>query len=806
MLLSRFHKLKTLSLVVSCGLLGLPAIGLGLALSQSAHAQQEASAMVQIAAGPLSEAINQFAQQVGVAVVMDESRLSGLRTSGLQGRYDVEAGFRLLLQGSGYMARKTPEGYVIAAAPQAGAGQALPAVKVVADSVDGAPPEPYAGGQVARGGRLGLLGDTDILDAPFSITSYTVQTIEDQQARSVIDVLANEPAVRAASARTNINEDFTLRGFPVASQDIALNGMYGLMPYFRVPIDMAERVEVLKGPSALLSGMPPSGNIGGAINVVPKRAEVEPLTRITAHYLSDSVFGAHIDAGRRFGEDDAFGVRFNGMYRGGDTTVDYQSEEDSQATLGLDYRGERLRLSADVIYQKQKIDGVVRQFSVGQGVTDLPGAPDGDLSYPGAWGDLEMEDSSGVVRAEYDVSGAVTVYAGAGARRSRMDALTANPELTDNAGNYQYAPAWQLFDVDSSSFEAGLNSAFTTGAVSHQLTVSATRVVQDSDIFFYTEFAPRTGSIAASDKSPNPGLAGIDVDKNRMSGVTLTSYAVADTLGFLDDRVRLTLGARRQRVEIQNYDFVTDQRAGPGYDERELTPVAGLVVKPWSGVSFYASYVEGLSQGPTAPNDPTLNNPGEVFGPAVSEQTEVGVKVDWGLFGGSFALYQLEQPVGIRIGNTFDVSGEQRHRGAELNLFGQLLPSVRLLGGAAWIDSELTKTESGVNQGSTAVGVPELQINVGAEWDTPQVPGLTLSARAIYTDEQYVDAANDLQVPDWTRVDIGARYHTHALGRPVVLRVNVENVFNETYWGVSSTGYLHVGEARNVMLSATVDF
>ncbi len=57
-------------------------------------------------------------------------------------------------------------------------------------------PAAYAGGQVARGARLGLLGNQDVMDVPFNITSYTAQLIEDQGAKTVADVLNNDPSVR----------------------------------------------------------------------------------------------------------------------------------------------------------------------------------------------------------------------------------------------------------------------------------------------------------------------------------------------------------------------------------------------------------------------------------------------------------------------------------------------------------------------------------------------------------------------------------------------------------------------------------
>ena len=106
--------------------------------------------------------------------------------------------------------------------------------------------KPYAGGQVARGGRVGILGTQDIMDTPFSSTSFTSELIQNQQARSVADVVQNDPSVRVARGFGNFQELYVIRGFPVYSDDVAYNGLYGILPRQFVSTELVERVEVFR--------------------------------------------------------------------------------------------------------------------------------------------------------------------------------------------------------------------------------------------------------------------------------------------------------------------------------------------------------------------------------------------------------------------------------------------------------------------------------------------------------------------------------------------------------------------------------
>ena len=170
----------------------------------------------------------------------------------------------------------------------------------------------YAGGQVAADNRVGLLGNKPFLETPFNTVSYTEEYIEDRQAQDIGAVAgATNPSVYVPSKRS-LFETFYIRGFNTNANDITFNGLIGMAPNMRSSTEMAARVDVLKGPSVLLNGMPPDGSVGGNINIVPKRAGKTPLAKVTASYESDGLGGVHLDLGRRFGDEQQWGVRFNG--------------------------------------------------------------------------------------------------------------------------------------------------------------------------------------------------------------------------------------------------------------------------------------------------------------------------------------------------------------------------------------------------------------------------------------------------------------------------------------------------------------
>ncbi|GAO25810.1 TonB-dependent siderophore receptor [Alicycliphilus sp. B1] len=200
-----------------------------------------------------------------------------------------------------------------------------------------------------------------------------------------------------------------------------------------------------------------------------------------------------------------------------------------------------------------------------------------------------------------------------------------------------------------------------------------------------------------------------------------------------------------------------------------------------------------------------IANPGEAMPPYRSKQKEIGAKFDHGGFLATVGLFELTRPSAAVSGNVFGVNGEQRNRGLEASVAGEVARGLRLLGGASFMDAELSRSANAALVGKRAIGVPRSQLNLGAEWDAGFAPGLTLTGRMVHTAKTYADAANTLRVAGWTRWDAGARYATRIGGKPVTFRLNVENLLDKNYYGIATAGYLFLGSPRTVSLSASVD-
>ncbi len=785
--------------------------GLAMTISVSAVAQPRSFA---IPAQPVAGALLAYMRATGLSIAADAALTRDRASRGVQGEMEPQAALDRLLAGSGLVGQIQGGTVVLAPVPpevrlNAGALE-LPQMEVEASP--GAPPTAaigtlppaYPGGQVARGGRVGLLGNRDYMETPFSTTSYTDEFIRNRQARVLADVLQDDPSVRAGYSRYNSNDRLLLRGFSIFGSDASIDGLPGLLSTRRTALDSFERIEVLRGPNALLSGAAPGGNIAGTLNYVPKRAGDVPINRFTGSYYSDSNIGGAFDIGRRFGAGKEWGVRFNGAYRDGSTPLRGQSEQFGNTALSLDYRGERLRVTADGGYSNISQRVYSNYLTLAPGAA-LPRTPRPNTTFATDWTFNNTELGYGLLRAEYDLLANTTIGFGYGLSYGVDQGAQVLLGGLSSTGDATTFPAFSALVNRNQSADLSLRSRLETGPLRHEFAIIGNIVQRRQGSAFV--FGEPTGeqSIYSPLSANPPDFRRANQVPRTTSQVVLSSIAFADTISALDGRVQLVAGGRLQRIEVENYALADGARTSR-YDQDALTPAFALTVRPWQPVSLYANYIEGLTQGPTAPV--TARNAGTIFPPALARQYEVGMKLDYQGFGAQIALFQITQQSGglDPASNVYGLVGQQRNRGAELLVFGEAAPGLRLLGGGSLIDARLTRTADGVSNGKRAPGVPNFLLNASAEWDPAILPATTLFGRVTYTGNAYLDSANTQQVPSWAKLDIGARYALVVRDLPVVLRAGIENVTGARYWQAAGENFLGLGAPRTYLLSTSFSF
>lgn len=797
------------------------ALVVAVACCAPAFAQSQPAQPYSIGAGTLEQALNRFGRAAGITLSFAPALTAGLNSAGLQGSHTVDGGLARLLAGSGLEAVRQPNGdwslRRAAAAPAAPAQSQYAPLPLVHVTGSAQPREEFApGGQVARAARLGILGDIDVMDAPFNITSYSAELIQNQQARGLMDVLENDPSVRSSSPIDSEGDIVMVRGFELWGREVTINGIGGLADNRGHVLEAVERVEVLKGPSALINSISPWGaSTGGSINYVMKRAGDDPMARFTGSYYSDAQLGGHLDMGRRFGERKAFGARVNLSQRKGDGAVDATHNRTSVGALALDWRGERLRLTADGGYQEKKLTGGLAASRIGSSVS-IPRPPKASTNFKQPWETFESDNRYLVLGAEYDLARDWTLGASHGQSLSNEVYLLTVHSISNVNGDLS---GWAQFIPGRStnrSTDLSLRGKFATGPVEHRLTLATNHSVSRRGQAAAIVGAVVPSNLYAPLRQPYRDRDGLSTDVDMLSRYGRSSVAVTDTMSMFDERVFVMVGARKQQVDNRSYvrDAATRAiRQGFRYDQDKVTPAAGVVVKLAPQVSVYGNYIESLIPGPT-PSPNFYANGNEVFAPFPSKQYESGLKLEHGRLSVTASVYQITLQSTTEVDPTvpgrlptLELNGEQRNRGFELNTFGEAAPGLRLLGGLSLIDARLLHTQGGLTDGRRARGVPKKNLNLGAEWDVPQLAGLTFTLRGVYTGSAFIDATNTAarQAPSWTRFDAGLRYAARVAGRDVVLRANVDNLANRDYWSSASRGVLVLGAPRSVRLSLSTD-
>lgn len=265
----------------------------------------------------------------------------------------------------------------------------LDTVYVEADRDKGVVAAP--GGLVNETAKLGILGNQSLMDIPYSEMSMTKKTLEkfDDPSQPIANVLLNNPSIRT-STTSPMYTDFSMRGINMNGNHMMLNGIPSLFYQFNGPIThYIERIDITSGPNAGVNGVSMSNNgtnsgatpAPGTINIVTKKATNEPVTNFTETFSGRGNFGEFIDVGRRFGDNNEWGLRVMGEYMEGELALKGAEKNEKNIFLNLDRQGKTSSTNFFVGHFDLRVNEGQRWFTYGGNGTELPGAPDSNIPY-----------------------------------------------------------------------------------------------------------------------------------------------------------------------------------------------------------------------------------------------------------------------------------------------------------------------------------------------------------------------------------------------------------------------------------------
>ncbi|MGN6865048.1 TonB-dependent receptor [Neisseria sp. P0020.S003] len=677
--------------------------------------------------------------------------------------------------------------------------------------------------------NLGVLGKANAFTAPITVVNYDEQALNNTEARTLVDAVAKKDAsVWQFGGESNTLTGLYFRGYQLDARQFSVNGlagMYGTQGTASVQVGSAQ---LIKGASTAVNGMDPEGAVSGSVNIETKKAADEGNRKIGLGWFSNNRAQGTFDLGQRFGENKEFGVRANGKLRHGDTPRHGYSEDNKEFALNADYRGEKLRVAFDSIYAKRKTNGGrARMQDIQNANGRLFDAPEGKVNLAPSWQAQNTRGQTNMLTFEWDAFENAQITGGIGYNNARYYGNFASPTVTDSGLTYNSGRA-RLTDQRFKTLSMNLTARgeFETGPVSHNWSTAFDRIDRKRTTY---QGARQTRSSVIDPSIDIPTqLAKLDSNLGSAWNTTpsldtvikVNSLAVSDTLGFADNKYRLTLGGRFQAVEQKN------KLNGRKADASRFSPMLMAAWVPQPDLVVYGNYMEDLE-----PSDIRTDDDGHVTmaDPRVSRQLEVGVRKNWGDFVTTLNAFQIKRP-GYWRGNTTSGTdfaarknaglaysgseqGIERSRGIEFNTYANLLnKTLRPTFGLMYLQSTVKDYPNFADNLVSGVQVanPRVIAKAGVEWDTPFAKGLTLNGNVSYFGKSYQDTQKQYAFPSYTLVDVGARYKTKLGKNTLTVSSSVENLFNKNYWQVQRGQYDRsfavVGMPRTYWLKAELDF
>ncbi|MDR9860501.1 iron complex outermembrane receptor protein [Pseudomonas baetica] len=640
---------------------------------------------------------------------------------------------------------------------------------------------------------------TPVRYVPQAIDSIKTSNVANYGTNDIGDALSGMPNV-SSSADTRF-DSLRIRGFD-ASNDFYLDGIRDDSQYKR-DLHNIERVEVLKGPAAVLYGR---GSQGGIVNRVSKIPEAGRRSTIEAQGGSEDLRSLYADLSTDPSENISLRLNMGNM--------DENSFRDGVS-------GNRQLFAPSMSWQLTPDLNWLVQYEYSRynrtpdrgipGVNGRPADVGRDTTYGNDHDFIDDKTQSLRSRLTYELNDNWQLRQTLGV--FKLDSDFDNTYLTGYtpATNKVTRQHWQQ-DLSTRNVynNLELEGGFDTFGLEHRLLTGIETGSQRRDPKLYNAATGRGSQpVPALDLfNPNRELrhtGRMQLSSNSHTEVESRAVYVQDQLR-LNDQWQLLAGLRYDTFDIESTNKlrnITEDR-----DSHSTSPRVGLVWTPLQNHSFYASWSKTFSPvgGGLIGITPGAAGNSNDLSPELTKQKEIGVKSDWldDRLSTTLAVYDLElynrRTVDPNDPTLTVMTGLQRSRGIELTATGKLVGNWYMRGGVGVQDATIEKDNNGL-EGKRINNVAKHNGSLFLTWK-PEMgwygeTGLTLVG------QRYADNANTTELPGYGRWDalVGYRF------KDWDLRGALNNITDREYYAsATSAAQIMPGAPRSVVMTGTYSF
>ncbi|WP_305418065.1 TonB-dependent siderophore receptor [Photobacterium leiognathi] len=632
------------------------------------------------------------------------------------------------------------------------------------------------------------------LETPGQVAVIDEQLIDEQRASTLGEVLKNDSSISEGSKSTN-RERFYLRGFELGSSSGFLRDGVQHWSHYRQPVELLERVEVLKGPSGLLYGQSAPG---GLINMVSKKPTYETQVNVSQDIGSNNHTRTVADVSGSLNADQTLRARAiiakenKESWR---TRFDGTSVDTDRVVGGLfvDYDiNDRVMLSAHVDHTHEEGD-----LDNGSRVDKNGNVIDPKTVKDQNWAKTDNKVTNYGLNLKADLNDSWALNTGIN-RQFYERQRTESDVIADGENRYKSSDRhdeW-TFDTAFVDFTGDIDAL----GMNHQLLAGVNGVHNDYKQLSFTDAKSCVGDNCSQGFNKPSGLH-YNNDENGLYHTKKKQYGL-----YLQDLV--TINDQWQALAGVRFAYDKDiSSKGVEKTYHNILPKFGLTYHPTENSSIYGVYSESFEPISDISDDKDINY-GKSQKPKQGKLYELGSKVE--LFDNNLmlsgALFQIEQS-NMQITEDLDNEtmttqvGKQVHKGIELSASGKVTPALSVNASTTILDAKYKNDPS--REGKQPVDVPEFTASVWTNYAFDS--GTDVNLGIFHVGSRYGDSANTFKKDAYTRVDVGvAHTYKYDANLDIIGRVNVENVFDTDYLAGGSSKGVVVGEGRNFM--ATVEF